>query len=232
MEQKLNYLRKYNRTINLIPLDEIDNIDFNLLPNDWHRLFKEKDIKNRINMLLGIWEKYLGVELSKTILYLFDHLENIELIEIMGQYFILYTIKDSKGEIAYYQGGNPNGKFNNEKLEKAWDKISGSVRKFYENVHNGFYDYTSKSMGLVQLESVTYLDDYEWGIIEELQEPLQINLKTSFGFFTNGMGTYIAVDYENCNNDNAVLWSAKRQPRYNINFWNHIDEWIVIGLEQ
>ncbi|MDF2904205.1 MAG: hypothetical protein K0S25_1843 [Bacillus sp. (in: firmicutes)] len=232
MEEKLDFLRSYNKAVKIIPSDDVENIEFHIIPNEWYKLFKEKDIKNRIGMLLGIWKRYLGIELSNTISYLFDYLENVELIEITGRYSILYTIKDSKGETAYYEGRNPNEKFNNEKLEESWDKIPISIRKFYENVHNGFYDYTSESMGLVALESVTYLDDYEWGIIEELQETLQINLKTSFGFFSNGMGTYIAIDYENCNNDQAILWSAKRQPRYNINFWNHVDEWIVIGLEQ
>lgn len=231
MEQKLNYLRKYNRTINLIPLDDIDHIDFNLIPKDWRKLFKEKDIKKRIDVLLRIWKKHLGAELSNTISYLYDYLENVELIEAAGRYSILYTIKNSKGRNLYYEGRNPNEKLNNENLDKAWDKLPISIRKFYRNVHNGFYYYASESMGLVPLESVTYLDDYEWGIIEELKEPLQINLKTSFGFFSNGMGSYIASDYTNCSNNNATYWSGKEQPRYNVDFWNYVDEWVVIGFE-
>lgn len=43
------------------------------------------------------------------------------------------------------------------------------------------------------------------GIIDELEEPIKINLKTSFGFFSNGMGSYIAIDYENCKNNNATF---------------------------
>lgn len=231
MKQKLDYLRRYNKNVKLILLDDIDNIKLNLIPTYWRKLFQEKDIKNRIAMLLGIWKKYLGTELSNTISYLEDYLENIEMVEINGRYSILYTIKNSKGRKLYYEGRNPNEKFKNLKLEASWDKLPASLRNFYENVHNGFYYYASESMGLVPLESVTYFDDYEWGIIEELKEPLQIDLKTSFGFFSNGMGGYVVFDYQNCSNDNATLWWKNDQPDYDVKFWDLIDEWIVIGFD-
>lgn len=38
-------------------------------------------------------------------------------------------------------------------------------------------------MGLVPSQFVTYFNDDEWGIVEELQEPLKIDLKSTFGFF-------------------------------------------------
>ncbi|MEC0486211.1 hypothetical protein ABE068_20090 [Bacillus glycinifermentans] len=41
--------------------------------------------------------------------------------------------------------------------------------------------------------------------------------------------TDVAIDYKNCGQDHATLWSAKDQPEYNINFWDFADEWIVIG---
>ncbi|MCT4509936.1 MAG: SMI1/KNR4 family protein [Tepidibacter sp.] len=232
MEQKLDFLRRYNNgNVSILTIDEIDNIDCDLIPNIWRNLFKENDIKSRINIILAIWKNHSGVELSNTISYLCDKLENIEMIKINNRYSILYTIKNSIGNILYYEGRNPNEKFNNEILEESWKEIPDGIRNFYQNVHNGFYYYSSVSMGLVPLESVTYLDDYEWGIIEELKEEIQLDLKTTFGFFSNGMGTYVAIDYKNCTNDNATLWSAKKKPTYNINFWDVVDEWIVIGFE-
>ncbi len=52
--------------------------------------------------------------------------------------------------------------------------------------------------GLESLEDVTYLDDYEWEIVDEIGEHnLRIDLTSSYGFFSNGMGTYVVVDYKN-----------------------------------
>ena len=88
-------------------------------------------------------------------------------------------------------------------------------------------------MGLEWLQRVTYFDDgCEWGILEDLEEPLQINLHTTFGFFRSGMGGYVAVDLSKDDIINeAVVWFSGDQPEYNVNFWDVVDEWIVIGLE-
>ncbi len=86
-------------------------------------------------------------------------------------------------------------------------------------------------MGLVPLENVTFLMMMNGVLLRELEEPLQIDLQTTFGFFKSGMGGYVAVDYKNSNNDNAILWWTNKEPRYNMNFWDIVDEWIVIGFE-
>ncbi|MDF2523922.1 MAG: hypothetical protein K0R31_1563 [Clostridiales bacterium] len=88
-------------------------------------------------------------------------------------------------------------------------------------------------MGLLPQEDIDFLgdEDFEWGILDDLEEPLKLDLSSSFGFFSNGMGTYIAFDYKNCDRDHATLWSAKDQPGYNINFWDFVDEWLVIAFD-
>ncbi|MDM5155406.1 SMI1/KNR4 family protein [Bacillus sp. DX1.1] len=228
MEPKLAFLRKYKRNVKLLSLDKIDD---KVIPSTWHEVFKEHDSKKRIDMVLEIWRTYIEKELSNTIVYLEEHLINVELIENNDIYSMLYTLKTSDGEIEYYEAGNPMDRFDNKVLEASWDRIPISVREFYEKVHNGFYYYASGAMGLVPFACVTYFDDDEWGIIEELEEPLQIDLKTTFGFFKSGMGGYVAIDYNNCEYDKATLWFTNDQPEYNINFWNVVDEWIVIGFE-
>lgn len=230
MEQKLDFLRQYfSNHVTLIPCSEIANIKG--IPRLWVELFSEKKVEKRIDFILSIWKRYVAEELRITIAYLSEHLEDVELMKVDDRYSILYTIKTDSGETEFYEGRNPNDSFNNMVLKNAWSNIPSSIRTFYENVHNGFYYYASGSMGLVPLESVTYFDDDEWGIIEDLEEPIQINLKTTFGFFKNGMAGYVAIDTNNCVNDNATLWFSNDQPTYNVNFWDIVDEWIVIGFE-
>ncbi|MGO4531470.1 SMI1/KNR4 family protein [Paenibacillus sp. 2TAF8] len=233
MEEKLTYLRKYNKNIRILKIDEISKIDDKVIPIEWRNLFYNDDIKVRIDLLLNLWEKNVGRELRNTISYLKEHLINIEIMEVESVYSVLYTIQNSKGHILYYEGRNPQGGHKNLELEESWGEIPATIQIFYENVHDGFYYYASESMGLVPLESVTYLgdEDLEWNIVDELEEPIKINLDSSFGFFTNGMGSYVAIDCTNCTEDNATFWSAKIKPKYNINFWSYVDEWIVIGFE-
>lgn len=229
--KKIEFLRKYKRNVQLISYDKFNKLEHDKIPNSWYELFQEKNIDKRVEIIISIWKEQVGMELRNTISYLSEHLEEIELMDLNGRYSILYTIKTDDGEIQYYEGRNPEDGFNNEELEKTWGNIPASVRSFYETVHNGFYFYASQSMGLVPLEDVTFFDDDEWGIIEDLEEPLQIELKTTFGFFKSGMGGYVAIDYNNCDNDNATLWWTNEEPVYSVNFWDVVDEWIVIGFE-
>lgn len=235
MDNKLEYLSKFTKRkdgyVRLIQDNEVNLIDS--LPESWYEIFDQKATQDKINRLIMVWKQTHSNELSHTISYLEKNLLNIELMEVNGRHSILYSVKNPMGVISFYEGRCPLKGFKNKKLEKEWSKIPTKIRSYYENVHNGFYYYASSSMGLLHEEAVDYLgdDEYDWGILEVLEEPLQIDLKTSFGFFSNGIGDRVAIDYCNCENDNATLWSAKEQPDYNINFWDVVDEWIVIGFE-
>lgn len=107
--------------------------------------------------------------------------------------------------------------------------IPDHIKVFYTDIHNGFYDYCSKSMGLVECESITCLSDDEWGIIEEINELVKVNLNTTFSFFENGMGGYVAVDFET---NMSVIWFADEPPIYDVKFWDVVDEWIVLGMQE
>lgn len=179
------------------------------------------------------WKKYVMDELYLTIGYLEENLSNIELLRINDTYYLLYSVKKASGKIRYYAGGNPQDSVVESNLQNVWNKIPQSIRCFYENVHNGFYDYACKAMGLVRTSDITYVRDneWEWGILEDLEEDLQIDMESTYGFFSNMMGTYVAVDIMNCDIDSATLWSAKDQPEYHLNFWDVVDEWIKMGME-
>ena len=233
MNEKLAYLRKYNKNVRILTIDEISRLDDNVISIEWRNLFYNDNIKVKIDLLLNLWKKVVGKELRNTISYLHEHLIDIEIMESESVYSVLYTIKNSKGDTLYYEGRNPQDGQKNVELEGLWEEIPASIRIFYENVHDGFYYYASESMGLVPLESVTFLgdEDLDWDFIDDLEEPIKINLDSSFGFFTNGMGSYVAIDCTNCIDNNSTFWSAKIKPKYNISFWNYVDEWIVMGFE-
>lgn len=234
---KIKYLRQFSSTVTIISLDEIDEKEKKLIPREWKVIFEEQDKNIRFDLVLQLWKKYVPNEMRKTIIYLQENLRSIDLIrqefEYGVVYSILYGIESMKGRMLYYQGKVPSISLDNDDLINVWDKIPFSIRKFYENLHDGFFYFAGMCMGLVPLKYIEYLGDPEmdWAIIDELEEPLQINMETSFGFFCSGMGGYVVIDYTNCIGNKATLWSAKGQPMYNQNFWLIVDEWTVMGFE-
>ncbi len=179
------------------------------------------------------WKKYVMDELYLTIGYLEENLLDIDLFKINDTYYLLYSVKKVSGEVQYYAGGNPLDSVPESNLQNVWNKIPQSIRCFYENVHNGFYGYVGKAMGLERTGYITYFgdDEWEWGILEDLEEDLQIDMKSTYGFFSNGAGGYVAVDIINCDIDSATLWFTNDQPEYHLNFWDVVDEWIKMGME-
>jgi hypothetical protein len=227
MEDKLVYLNDYNQDVHIVASGEA----LDAVPALWRTLAAESSQATRKSLLLQAWKPFQP-ELSNTIAYLGEHLEGIDLISYNGQYSLLYTVKNQKGAVLYYEGRNPLSKNVDPRLQAVWNRLPPKLAAFYDTLHNGFYYYASESMGLSPIESVTNLDDLEWGILEELKDPLQISLKDSYGFFTNGMGGYVVTDTSGNDRDKGVLWWAKKPPRYGIRFWDVIDEWTVIGFQQ
>ena len=242
-EEKIAFLEKYGLTtttdIHIFQPQEIKEIPLGVLPEQWYHIFAMEDVKKRITSMLDIWKQYSHQELRKTIGVLKRKVVNIELVRMDKRYFALYSIKYKNGKIRYYEGGNPLDTMKkNAALEKVWDKIPESIRCFYENVHDGFSDYAIKAMGLVWLERVTYFDNEDkWDIIKKLDKPLQINLHTTFGFFENSIGGYVAIDVsKNDGINEAILWFDHTKPEYDvneydINFWEEVDRRIAGELK-
>lgn len=225
---KLLYLQQYHKDIKLIhdPVKAIDNI-----PSSWVDILGENDKKKKISILLDSWSKNIFPCLQNTIMYLREYLDDVELIFYNENYSLLYTILNSNGEALYYEGRVPGKSGITDKLLLSWPVLPSSIRTFYEHLHNGFYYYASESMGLLPLEDVVVFEDEDWGILDDLTDPLQIHLPTTFGFFASGMGGYVALDSADCDEGKSTLWFTNRQPKYNVNFWDVVDEWIVIGMQ-
>lgn len=228
---KLSFLQQYRKSIEFVSNEDLLNIKKENIPEEWVEVFIETDKTERKDKLIALWNRVCEKELSHTISYLKENLADVELIIDNGQYAILYSVKSENDEILYYEGGIPNKSIYDLDMQQAWSSVPQSIVKFYGKLHNGFYYMPSRAMGLVPLERVTYFKEDEWGILDDLEHPLEINLDTTYGFFENGMGGYVAVDLNNCTDNRATLWFTNDQPEYNVDFWDIVDEWILIGLQ-
>ncbi|MDN3362876.1 SMI1/KNR4 family protein [Priestia megaterium] len=228
---KLSFLQQYRKSIEFVSNEDLLNIKKENIPKEWLEVFIETDKTERKDKLIALWNLICEKELSHTISYLKENLVDVELIIDNGQYAILYSVKSENDEILYYEGGIPNKSIYNLDMQQAWSSVPQSIVKFYGKLHNGFYYMPSRAMGLVPLERVTYFKEDEWGILDDLEHPLEINLDTTYGFFENGMSGYVAVDLNNCTDNRATLGFTNDQPEYSVDFWDIVDEWILIGLQ-
>ena len=228
---KLSFLKQYRKSIDFVSNKDFLNIEKENMPEKWIEIFKETDKTRKKDKLIALWNNVCEKELSNTISYLKENLLEIELIVDNGQYAVLYSVMSENDEILYYEGGIPTNSINTSEMQQNWSNVPVSIKGFYEKLHNGFYYLPSRAMGLVPVDRITHFEDYEWGILEELDEPLGINMASTYGFFENGMGGYVAIDLKNCIDDLATLWFTNDKPEYNVDFWDIVDEWIVIGLQ-
>lgn len=227
-EEKLLYLKKYHRDAELISY-KVENIVE--IPESWKKIFCTNKKEERSAATIKCWKALFANELRNTILYLEENLLDVNLIKYQGKYSILYSILSSNKKVLYYEGGNCNTTHFPGKLQSKLDNLPNSIVRFYQELHNGFFYYASGEMGLLESNDIVVFDDEEWGILDDLKHPLKIYLPTTFGIFGSGMGGYVAVDLSDCDSCKATLWFSNRQPKYDINFWDIVDEWIVLGMQ-
>ncbi|MDR4887508.1 SMI1/KNR4 family protein [Fredinandcohnia sp. QZ13] len=228
---KISFLKQYRKNIEFVSNKDIHNIGKEEIPENWLEILIETDKSKKKEKLIALWNSVCEKELSNTISYLKEYLLEFELIIDNGQYAVLYSVLSENDEILYYEGGIPNNPVYISDMQQDWLHVPITVKNFYEKLHNGFYYLPSRAMGLVPITNITHFREHEWRILEDLDEPLGINLETTYGFFENGMGGYVAIDLNNCADDVATLWFTNDNPEYNLNFWDIVDEWIVIGLQ-
>ena len=211
---------------NIVILND-DNYKSEEITSDlWREIFDTKDKQKRVEKTINLWKKYCKEELRNTILFLKDNLLSIEFIKSEKGVGVLYEIKLKNGETTYFEGLLPQEKYEIE----AWDKYPVSLKNFYCNLHNGFIEFNT-SCGIVPVQSIDKLRDYDWEIIDDLKLEVRISLDNSYMIFTSGGGGYIVIDTTSNKEDDATIWFSNKAPVYNANLWDFLDEWILILLE-
>ena len=230
MNEKLNFLKKYVPSGEMVEiLSNFENLSNHPIPQYWRDAFQTSDFSKRKQIILGEWKKYLAEELSNTISYLEEFSEDIDLIKIGSNYSLLYSIRTyQSNSLVFYEGKMPILKKHFCDHFKQLDiELDESVIQFYTKIHAGFNDYTSKSMGLDDLDMIEPIADYDW----EFEDQLTDDISCYYNFFSNGMGKYLVLDLSKPLDEGGIFWSKDELPEYPIPFWDYVDEWIIIGLD-
>lgn len=220
----LDKLKKFRRDIEIIDSSQAETAE---LPGEWVEIFKEDNMIKRKDKVVEIWKENISNELPLLVGYLEKNIQTVDLIKSAGKYSMLYGIRMETGETDYFEGRSTKESVSHELLNGMPQKL----KNFYLNVHNGFIYFYGGNLGILPVDKAAHFSEYEWEIIDELEQPLELNLETTYGFFGNGGGDYLAVDYNNCEDDKATLWYHDDDPFYNINFWEEADSWITANFK-
>ncbi|MDN5284709.1 MAG: hypothetical protein JWR38_983 [Mucilaginibacter sp.] len=207
-------------------IENLDDYD-GKLPASWASLFEHDDFPDKKQKLLAIWQPF-EPHLFLTIKLIRDNLTNLYLVQHRKDVFLLYVF-DIDGDIVLYIGGLPLS-FTNTTITKP--RLPADVYAFYNKVHNGWLEVPSMALGFKPIEDIKFLDEWEWGILDDVQiTEFDIKLNETYAIFNNAASGYLCLK-ENVPDpiSDAVIWWADEKPDPGVNFWDVIDSWIEIGI--
>ena len=224
MIDKLDYLNKYRDNVELVYINDVESF----ITDEWKNVFNERTQSKRVENTINIWKKYCEKELKNIINYLSEHLIDVRLVKTSYGLSVIYELIMIDGSIDYYEGLLPIKDYNKELL--SWNSIPESLKNFYSSIHNGFYYYAGQNMGILPVQKITCMNEYDWEIIEDLKLDIPFSMKSTYIFFETGMGGYVLLDTQKYRSENSIVWFSRRKPICNKNFWDIVDEWIVMGF--
>lgn len=233
MDKVLEYVSQFVAKPRILPTLRADDPLMSGLP-EWWRGVLRADGGDRIRLTLQAWEAYRD-RLPTVCDFLAAHLRSVNLLTDKNlvtnttSVRLLYALERTDRTV-YYTGGNPVQKSMTPRVRAAWDKLPADFRQFYDSLHNGWYHLASNSMGPSPAEDFSFLDEWEWGILEDIGDP-GCDLNDLLAVYSNGMGDHVALSIERRAYGDVLWWKAK-PPRLNIDAWGVIDAWTEIGLSK
>lgn len=233
MKNKVQFLTLEDSTVHL--LDDLDSEKMSgMIPNAWIEIMKEeKEI--RCNAIIVLWKKYLGDKLPNVISRFEVGMEDVELLERdeggEKKYSLLYSIINEEGRCIYYEGRNPlDNVLYRSKLD-FWNNLPLRIRNFYENIHDGFYHYMNRGMGLQPLKFTRFMepdnDELEWNLNYEGNEEALDGDSHVMAFFWNSLGIAVSMDDSDESEYNSIIWRNNSPCEFHADFWNIVDQLLL-----
>ena len=230
-ESKLRYLRLEDNTVSMISDKEVINCLKGNLPDQWRDIFLSKDKEERKRKVIDLWFEHLGMVLPDVTKKIRNRLEDIELIQkkINGtsEYCVLYTINDGENRRIFYEGRMPKEVGQYCMQLDCWEKLPKEIKAFYEILHNGFYHYANRGMGLQPIQYVNFEEDDggEWFL--EYGPYSDDYYIYNLSFFRNSLGIAVSIDSKETDTKNAIVWRRDQEPEIGKNFWSIVDQLLL-----
>jgi len=195
------------------------------IPSEWKYLV-DLSSKERVKAVIDLWKVNFQAEFSVLLEAFRKHLISIELIGINNFVKMLYIFQNPKGDYLHYIGEPP---LLPHQQPKTISGFNWPVKflDFYTQVHNGWYEIVSHSLGLMPLEEVFLLSKNEWGILEEIS--IDFSLDKVLAVFSNSAGGYLCWNF-NSSLPSGLVWWDDEEPDF-VDFWDILDEWSAMGIQ-
>lgn len=234
MKNKEQFLTLEDSTVNVLNGLDMEKLH-NIIPDTWIQILSLGNAESRCKAVIELWKKYLEDKLPNVMARFDEGLENIELLERLKKgekkYSLLYSIIDEEGKCIYYEGRNPLDNIPHRAELSFWDNMPLRIRNFYEKIHDGFYHYMNRGMGLqpIQFTHFTELepDELEWNLNFDGNESVLDEASHTMAFFWNSLGIAVSVDDSDGSEDNAVIWRSNTPCEFHANFWNIVDQLLL-----
>lgn len=215
MEQ-LNEILRNNNLFSATIIDTNNNFQ-----ESWKDFIIDNDFEDRKKALLNLWNPFKS-QLPKTYILIENNLNNVFLVKHNNEIKLIYVFVVNRN-VLVYEGRQAIQ--NHPFLQN----VPLDIRKFYTDLHNGWFESISGALGFLPLDDIQFLDKLEWGILDEIETP-NIDLSKTYFIFHNAGPGYLCINIENIYKPNYLIWWSHKEPKYDIEFWSFIDAWIEIGL--
>lgn len=234
MNNKEKFLTLEDNTVHIFDVLNLERL-YNIVPDTWIESLSQESVKLRCQAIINLWKKYLNDKLPTVIARFYEGLENIELLERFEKgekkYSLLYSIRDEEGKCIYYEGRNPLDNTVHRAKLGFWNNIPKRIKDFYENIHDGFYHYLNRGMGLQPIQFARFVesepDELEWNLNYEGNEEVLGERSHTMAFFWNSLGIAVSVDDGDSSEDNAVIWRRDSPCEFHADFWNIVDQLLL-----
>ncbi len=252
MKDKLFFLQLEDSTVNLLNNIKTENL-CDLVPDSWVKIILSEEKKERCHATIRLWKKYLGRNLPNVIKRFENELDNVELLERcdnkMRRYSLLYSMIDENGRCIYYEGRNPVDNIAMRSQLSYWGNMSQQIKDFYEHIHDGFYHYMNRGIGLQPMRFTHFMEPEDevvkWNIKfggvtnygdEDEIEAQEWNLNVGdydelweenshqMAFFWNSLGLAVSMDDGKDSEKNAIIWKSTTPPTFHNDFWRTVDQ--------
>lgn len=224
----LEFLKNWDKTVELIPSTNISNIK--QIPDTWKNIFSNELKEEKVTQVINLWKQHIGEELKKTIQFLDEHLYDVHLIKRQNRYAILYVLQIEEDEYLYYEGGNPNDSTLAPNYNDDMKNMPNSIQNFYQFLHNGFYHFCNRGMGIQPIEYIHFMeidDDDEdlWNLqYEDDNDEIEFDEEEMLSFYWNSVGFALSIDKQDGDINNSILWKRSSSPECGYHFWKTVDQ--------